>query len=159
MPNVLNAYKDKVNREGASATTANKYHAMLLTACYAFPLAGASLDDDTVTAFLAGTPAELGVSGYVRKALTGGAYVGPDDTNDRATTQFQKASFDSLATGEIVVAAAILWLATPAAVGGGNDSADLVASAYSLTNTPTNGGTIEVRWGGTDGVGDAIHLG
>ena len=155
MANVPNVYKRKVIDEGCSAATANKYRAMLLTACYAFPLAGASLDDDTVTAFLASTPNEATVGGYARQTLTSGGATGPDDTNDRAAVQFNKATFASLATGETIVAAALLWIA---AAGTPNDANDMVAAVYDLTDTPTNGGTIEVRWNGTDGVGDALYL-
>lgn len=155
MANVLNIYKKKIIDEGASAATANKYRCMLLTACYTFPLAGASLDDDTVTAFLAGTPNEASVSGYARQTLTSGGTTGPDDSNDRAAVQFNKATFSSLATGETIVAAALIWVAS---AGAPNDANDMVAAAYDLTDTPTNGGNIEVRWNGTDGTGDAIYL-
>jgi len=155
MANVTNIYKKTLLDYGATAGTANKYRCMLLTACYAFPLAGASLDDDNVTAFLASTPNEATVGGYARQTLASGGTTGPDDTNDRAAMQFGKATFTSLATGETIVAAAIIWVSTP---GAPNDANDYVAMAYDLTDTPTNGGNIEVRWNGTDGTGDALYL-
>lgn len=156
MSNVLNIYKKKLLDEGAKASATSKYRCMLLKACYSLPLSAAGLEDDTVADFLGSTPDELTVSGYARQTLTSGGTTGPDDTNDRAALQFGKATFEALASGETVVAAALIWVSSD--VGSFNDANDAVAAVYDVTDTPTNGGNIEIRWNGTDGTGDAIYL-
>jgi hypothetical protein len=79
-----------------------------------------------------------------------------DDTNDRQQIQFPKASFAAISAGQTIVAAVIVWQATPATPADGSDAP---FAAYDVTpDTPTNGGTIEIRWNGTDGTGDAIYL-
>lgn len=156
MANVFNIAKNKIAAGTAAFTTADKFYCSLWTATSAFPIAGTNLDFDTITALEADASwAEATGGGYARDQLGTGVLPAIDDTNDRQQIQFPKATFAAISAGQTIVAALIVWQATPATP---SDGSDAPFAAYDVTDTPTNGGTIEIRWNATDGTGDAIYL-
>jgi hypothetical protein len=81
---------------------------------------------------------EITVSGYAREALAS-KVVTRDDTNNFTYLDADDVVFAALATGE-TVGGAILFRHT------GTDTTAPVISFYDLTDTPTNGGDLTVRW-------------
>ena len=127
------------------------YNVLLLRTDGTFGPAVFDPDDVTVTNLLApATMVEVTVSGYSRQTMTTPT-VTQDDTNDRANVAAPKVTFQTLGSGQDV-GAAIVYKEI------GTDGQDLVISFYLLTNTPTNGGDIEIRWDGVDGTGDFIRM-
>jgi hypothetical protein len=98
---------------------------------------------------------ELAVSGYTAGGGTDGTMgtivVSQDDANTRAEAKASKLTFQTLATGQ-TVGAAVLYQEL------GTDGQDLAIAFYDLTDTPTNGGNIEVRWNNVDGTGAFLRL-
>jgi hypothetical protein len=93
---------------------------------------------------------ELVVSGYARQTL-GSKAITLDNPNSRAILQAQKAVFTALATGDTIQAAIVFKFVS-------TDANSPIAGFFSLTSTPTNGGDIEIRWNGIDGVGDVFRF-
>jgi hypothetical protein len=81
---------------------------------------------------------EISVSGYSRQALVSAA-VTQDDTNNFAYLDADDVVFAALATGE-TIGGAILFRHT------GTDTTAPLIAFYDLTDTPTNGGDVTVRW-------------
>lgn len=156
MSNVFNRAK-KFLVDQVNVTTANQWYASLWTSFGSFPLAGTDLDDLTV-ADVETTYNEVttgAVASYARQVLTGGATT-QNDTNDRAEIAFTKADFGALESGATIVAVALVRRNT---AGMDADASDVPWGGYEVNpSVPTNGGNVEVRWSGVDGVGDAIHI-
>lgn len=91
---------------------------------------------------------EVTVGGYSRQALTGETVV---LVTPNAEARANKATFTSLATGQDVGAVVTFEE-------NGADTVDENIGFYDVTNTPTNGGDIEIRWDGVDGVGSFLDL-
>lgn len=90
---------------------------------------------------------EVSVGGYARQTMTSeGTIAGPP-----AAMQAQKCTFTALAAGQDVGAAVVYVHVT-------NDADSYVVAFFDLTNTPTNGGNIEVRWNNVDGVGTFLSV-
>lgn len=103
-------------------------------------------DDQTVQAILDRVEnAEITVTNYARQVL-GNKAVNRDPANNRSEWLAGKSVFTSLATGETVVAAVVYKHV-------GADTANIPISFHDLTDTPTNGGNIEVRYNNVDGQG------
>lgn len=130
MPNVYNRAKFRLVSGDLDFDTAT-LRCLLVTASYTY-----SPDHNT----LADITGELTVGGYARQTL-GGVAVSEDDTNDRGEVQANQATFAALATGETVHAAVIFQRLTDSDL-----STDPLVAFFDLTNTPTNGGDILVRF-------------
>ena len=153
MANVFNVGKKQVMDAGV-VTTAQSKRAMLLEATSAFPIAGTHLDYTSITNMLANASWTELVENPSRVDM---ASLGTtqDDVNDRATAQSQKATFTAVASGGTIVAVVVIHVAAP---GTPNDANDEPMTAHDVTDTPTNGGDIEIRWNGTDGTDDFLRL-
>ncbi len=86
---------------------------------------------------------EVSVAGYSRQVLTGEAVT---QIATGADLKAQKAVFSGLAAGETVTFAVIF-------VHTGVDTTATLIVAVDITDLATNGGDIEIRWDGTDGLG------
>ena len=98
---------------------------------------------------------ETAVGGYVRDTLTSVAVKVALDPTNEGQVEAAKAVFSGLATGEQVGAAVVY----KGDVGTANDATtNIVVGFYNTANLPTNGGDIEIRFDGVDGVGDFVRL-
>lgn len=79
-----------------------------------------------------------GVSGYSRQTLTG-VNVVESDTDGFAYLEAANVTFASLAVGN-TVGGAVLFKDT------GSNTTSPVIAFYSITDTPTNGGSITIQW-------------
>lgn len=90
---------------------------------------------------------EVSTGGYARQTLTSeGTVAGPP-----SAIQAQKATFTALVAGQDVGAAVVFVFVT-------NDTDSYAVAFFDVTNTPCNGGNIEIRWNGVDGVGDFLRV-
>ena len=153
--NVFNRAKNLIVN-GAGFGTSNKFYVSLWKQTSALPLSGSALTIDTVSQLEADASwAEVTAAGYTRQQLGPATIPTQDDVNHRQVVQFGKATFSSIASGETIVAAVIVSQQTPSSP---SDANDVPFAVYDITDTPTFGGTLEVRWDGIDGVGDVLRL-
>jgi hypothetical protein len=92
-------------------------------------------DKNFVTDLTPGTN-ELTVGGYSRQTL-GGVTITEDDANDVAYMDATDPAFTSLVTGETATWAVTFRFVT-------NDTDSPVYAGYDITDTPTNGGTLNM---------------
>lgn len=98
---------------------------------------------------------EVSASGYARVTLASLATT-QNDTSDRSEAEAGKAVFPTIATGQ-TAGAAVVYKEIGAA-GPAGDAAHEVVAFYETGDIPTNGGDIEIRFDGIDGVGDFVRL-
>lgn len=106
--------------------------------------------DVSVVDFLApATSVEVTAGGYARQDVTGRTATA-EDTGDTADGDAAKAVFTAVVSGQTVGGAMVYKFIT-------NDTDSRVVAFYDLTDTPTNGGNIEVLFDNAD-PGTAIQL-
>lgn len=95
---------------------------------------------------------EISVGGYLRQTV-GGVAVSQVDGSDWGAVQGNQVTFSALASGQ-TIGAAVLFLRLGASDA---DATDPLIAYYDLTDTPTNGGDVTVRFGGAS-PGDFLRL-
>lgn len=99
-------------------------------------------EDHNVVSDLTPGTNEISVSGYTRQTLAG-VSVSQDNSDNRGEASANQVTFSGLATGQTVGAAVVYKRAS---AGSDTDASDWLIGFYDLTDTPTNGGDIIVRF-------------
>jgi len=102
---------------------------------------------------------EVSVGGYLRVTLASITASEEDSGGSPANTarvEAGKAVFSALLTGQ-TAGAAVVYRQVGAA-GPAGDATHEVVGFYETGNIPTNGGDIEIRYAGVDGIGDWVRL-
>lgn len=97
---------------------------------------------------------EITVAGYARQNMTLTKF--EDDTNDFAGLDSADITFTALAAGQTVGGAVLFVYSSSGTLGAGQttgDSGQNLVAFYDVTDTPTNGGDIQIQWASTSAGG------
>lgn len=140
--------------------TNSTFRLMLVTTGYAF-----NPDHDFVNSNTSsganGEPKvfEISAGGYSRQNVTLTRF--EDDTNDFAGLDSADITFSALAAGATVGGAVLYLYSSSGTLGAGGttgDSGQNLVAFYDVTDTPTNGGDIQIQWASTS-AGGTLKIG